>query len=197
MTHRIRKGLLMAVALCAASVAHAELTDGMEELSLDEMGVIVGAEGISFEWDQRYNANADGTIDTTMCPASDRTQCRLALQYANRSGEWTVFKGYHGRLYWSRIDIDAFVAPASATSVGDASRFAVQPYGRPHLQLTFPEPLQIYRFSIEGMAVEYGATGYNNDPTDANSFLGLVVHNSIASQPGTINYEGRVTLFGF
>lgn len=182
--------------LVQASVAHAELAP----LSHEELGDVIGRDGISFEWDLRINADANGTPDPVLCGGADRSACRIALEYENRAGEWVVFKGFSGRFYWSRFNLDAFTAPAVNSGVGDASRFSIQPYSKPHLSITFPEPLEIYNFRMAKIAIEYNASGvpgYSADPLDSKTFLGLAINNSIAGQPGTMTFEGQMTVWGF
>lgn len=186
------QSLVAATFLLSATAARADLSP----LSADEMGAVSGQEGVSFEWDLRINADATGA-PLAICTGADRTACRIALEYENRSGEWVVFKGFSGRFYWSRFNLDAFTAPASGTGVGDMSRFSVQPYSKPHLSITFPEPLEIYNFQMAKVAIEYGATGYAEDPGDTRTFMGLAIGNSVAGQPGTMTFEGQMTVWGF
>lgn len=168
----------------------------LSPLSSGEMEAVSGQDGVSFEWDLRINADATGT-PLAICTGADRTACRIALEYENRSGEWVVFKGFSGRFYWSRFNLDAFTSPASGTGVGDLARFTVSPYSKPHLSVTFPEPLEIYNFQMAKVSIEYGATGYAADPADLNTFLGMGISNSVAGQPGTMTFEGQMTVWGF
>lgn len=168
----------------------------MSPLSADEMDAISGQAGVSFEWDLRINADATGT-PLALCGGADRTACRIALEWENRTGEWVVFKGFSGRFYWSRFNLDAFTSPAGNSGVGDTARFSVLPYSKPHLLVTFPEPLEIYNFQMAKVAIEYGATAYAADPTDLNTFLGMAISNSVAGQPGTMTFEGQMTVWGY
>lgn len=183
---------LAALAMLVPGLAVAELSP----LTTEEMDTIRGQDGVSFEWDLRINADATGT-PLAICTGVDRTACRIALEYENRTDEWVVFKGFSGRFYWSRFNLDAFTSPASNTGVGDASRFTTQPYSKPHLSITFPEPLEIYNFQMAKVAIEYGATGYAADGGDSRTFLGMAISNSIAGQPGTMTFEGEMTVWGF
>lgn len=180
------------VLLSAACVARAELAP----LSAEELEGIAGQDGISFEWDLRINADATGT-PLALCSGADRSACRIALEYENRSGEWVVFKGFSGRFYWSRFNLDAFTSPAANSGVGDTGRFTTLPYSKPHIMVTFPEPLEIYNFQMAKVAIEYGAAGYAADPGDLNTFLGMAISNSVAGQPGTMTFEGQMTVWGF
>lgn len=183
--------LVAGLLVLASGMARAE----MSPLSVDEMDQIQGQAGVSFEWDLRINADASGN-PLAIC-TSDPVACRIALEYENRAGEWVVFKQFTGRFYWPRFNLDAFTSPAANTGVGDASRFTTLPYSKPHLQITFPEPLQIYNFKMAKISIEYGATGYSNDATDTRTFLGMGIANAIASQPGTMTFEGIMTVWGF
>lgn len=175
-----------------ASAAHA-----LQPLSLDEMQSVQGQDGVSFEWDLRINADVNGTPLSMCTNGVDQTACRIALEYENRDDEWVVFKGFYGRFYWSRFNIDALTAPQADSGYGDATRFTTQPYGKPHLEVRFVDPLEIYNFRMSRVAIEYGPTGYAADPTDQNTFLGLAIGNSVAGQPGTMTFDGRMTIWGF
>lgn len=192
-------GFLFVGLAAVAPAGHA-----MELLSSEELQAVDGRDGVSFEWDLRINADEDGT-PLSFCTGANRTACRIALEYENRDGEWVVFKGFSGRFYWSRFNLDAFTAPASTSGYGDMTRFTVEPYGKPHLEVTFVDPLEIYNFRMSKVSIEYdlngspapGQFGYEQDPTDLNTFLGLAISNSVANQPGTMTFEGRMTIWGF
>lgn len=178
----------------------------MAELSADEMGTVTGQEGISFEWDLRINADANGN---SLCPGTlTNVECRMAIKFANREesgGEWLVFKQFSGRLNFTRFNLDADTSPAGASPYADTSRFeaygggVVSPYNKPRLLMTFPEPLEIYNFRIGGMSIEYGngAGGTGFLAPSERSFIGLAINNSIANQPATLALEGNVLIFGF
>lgn len=187
---------LFACAVAALLLAAAPVRAELKQLSAEELEAVVGQEGVSFEWDLRINADATGA-PLALCSGADRTACRIALEYQNRPNEWVVFKGFSGRFYWSRFNLDAFTSPAANSGVGDVTRFTTLPYSKPHLSVTFPEPLQIYNFQMAKVAIEYGATGYAADPTDVNTFLGMGIANSVAGQPGTMTFEGQMTVWGF
>lgn len=194
----------------------------LSPLSSEEMTSVVAQDGISFEWDLRINSDIAGNIDTTICPAGNRVQCRLAMKFAGREdlgGEWLVLKGYSGRFYFPRFNLNAGTSPAGATAYGGdwTTRFVpsgggapVSPYNKPNLLLTFPEDIQIFNFRIAGMAIEYGAgtitgttaglpsgNGFLADPTDSRSFIGLAISNSVAGQPATVRVDGTMSIFGF
>lgn len=201
------RSLSLLTLLGAAGSAAAEMTP----LTAEEMVVVTAQDGISFEWDLRINSNAAGVLDTTLCPPANRVQCRLAIKFANREeggGEWLVWKGFSGRIFFPRFNLNAGTSPAGATPYPNLTRFVdglgtpVSPYNKPYLLLTFPEAIQIYDFKIAGMAVEYGTgltagTGFQADPTDTRSFIGLAINNSIGGLPGTITIAGTLTIFGF
>lgn len=171
----------------------------LEAMSSAEMGRVTGQDGIAFSWDLRINALEDGSPD----PAVPEQERRLALSLANRPNEWLVFKNISGRIYFPTFNLDANVLPVSPSPYADTTRFVsgtgatVTPYGRPSLLLAFPEPIEFWNVEIGGMAVEYGTTGYFNDPNTTASFLSLGLNNSISGQPATLSIEGRTTIFGF
>lgn len=166
----------------------------MRALSTDELGNVTGREGIAFEWDLRINADENGAPLASL-PLTER---RLALQLANRPDEWIVFKGFTGRINFPTFYLDAYVLPVGPTVHADVARFGLDnPYGRPAMIMSFPEAIEFYDFTIGAVSVEYGATGYLNDPTDSRSFLGLQIGNSIPGQPGLITAEGQATIYGF
>lgn len=189
----VRRLLLCGVMAWGAVEAQAELAP----LSHEELAHVTGQDGVSFEWDLRINADENGTPDPALCGGANRTACRIALEYQNRANEWVVFKGFSGRFYWSRFNLDAYTSPAVGSGVGDVSRFSVLPYSKPHLSVTFPDPLEIYNFRMAKVAIEYGANGYELDPTDSRTFLGLAINNSVAGQPGTMTFEGQMTVWGY
>ena len=194
------------VALCAGPVL-AEMVP-LENADLEQ---VVAREGIAFEWDLRINADENGDPLASL-PLVER---RIAIQYANRSGEWLVFKNVHGRINFPNFTLDSITSSLSPTPYPDTSRFVdglgvpQSPYGKPNLLITFPEPIEFYNVTVGGLAVEYGAVpatvdpnsppniGFFSDQTDADSFIALKIGNSIANQPGTLNAEGSMTIFGF
>ena len=185
---KLRIGFTLLLLLCG--FARAE----MQALSTDEMGNVTGREGIAFEWDLRINADANG-VPLASLPL---TQRRLALQLANRPNEWVVFKGFTGRINFPTFNLDAYVLPVGPTVHADVARFGLDnPYGRPAMIMSFPDAIEFYNFTIGAVSVEYGATGYLNDPTDSRSFLGLRLGNSIPGQPGLLTAEGQATIYGF
>lgn len=203
--------VFLATFVMGIGVANAD----MVALDADELTDISAQDGISFEWDLRINADATGNLDTALCPPANRVQCRIAINWANRgtgaSTEWVVWKGFSGRIYMPRFNLSSFRSPASGTpyaSVGAGGRFVngfgvpVSPYSKPGLSLTFPEDIQLFQYKIAAMGIEYGdgltaGSGFQADPTDAKSFLGIQITNSIAGQPGVLKVEGAITIFGF
>jgi hypothetical protein len=199
MTACLGRALVFAAALPVFSFA------GMAELSSDEMTNVTGQAGIAFEWDLRVNAGINGAPDPTL----SLVERRLALNIANRPGEWLVFKGFTGRLYMPTFYLDAGRSSASPTAYADTGRFVdglgglASPYDQPNLILSFPEELEIWNLRIAGMSIERDNTplsstpGYLQDPTDSKSFLGIAITNSVPGTPATIKVEGIVRLFGF
>lgn len=201
------KRILLSLTSLYAGFAVAE----MVPLENAEMESVVGREGIAFEWDLRINADENGNPLASL-PLVER---RIAIQYANRADEWLVFKNVYGRINFPNFTLDATTSSLSPTPYPDTARFVsglgvpVSPYGQPNLLITFPEAIEFYNVTIGGLAVEYGAvpatvdpnsppnTGFFADPTDANSFIALKIGNSIPGQPGTLNAEGSLTVFGF
>lgn len=211
--------LAMAVLLSGllASGARAELTP----MSGDEMDEVTGQNGIAFEIDVRINnSDAIGTLDATMCPSTNRVQCRLANKFANRNhcysagncGEWLVWKGFSGRLYFPKLWVDATTTSASPTPYADTSRLRsgtgvlVSPYNQLNLMVRMPAAAQVYNFAIRGMSFEYGSgltgscaagCGFQSDPTDSNSFIGLNINSTVSGQPATIRFDGQMQWWGF
>ena len=199
--------LLTLAALLTAPLAVAE----MVPLENAEMEGVVAREGIAFEWDLRINADENGNALATV-PLVER---RIAIQFANRTDEWLVFKNVHGRINFPNFTLDSITSSLSPTPYPDTARFVdglgvpVSPYGKPNVLITFPEPIEFYNVTIGGLAVEYGSvpatvdpnsppnSGFFADQTDANSFIALKIGNSIAGQPGTLSAEGNLTVFGF
>lgn len=198
---------LMLIFLAAPLSAMAEMTP----LDNHELEDVVAREGIAFEWDLRINADEDGNPLASLA----LYERRIALQFANRDDEWLVLKNIYGRINFPNFTMDAITSSLSPSAYADTSRFVnqlgvpVSPYGKPNILITFPEAIEFYNVTVSGMAVEYGAvpatvnplappnSGFFADQTDANSFLGLRIGNSIAGQPGTLLAEGDLTVFGF
>ncbi|MFN3713099.1 MAG: hypothetical protein ACK4SX_05525 [Alcanivoracaceae bacterium] len=199
----MRLGFALLVGSCLLFQTQAAVA--LTEMSGDEMGGVTGHAGIAFEWDLRINAGADGTPDATL----PLVQRRLALNIAERPGEWLVFKGFSGRIYFPTFYLDAGRSGVSPTIYADTSRFVdglgspVSPYDQPNLLLRFPEEIEFWNFRIAGMAIERDNTpiaatpGFLQDPTDSKSFIGLAITNSIPGFPATLKVEGTVRLFGF
>ncbi len=207
--------LLLLIILFTTSWAAAD----MQPLSGEDMADVTAQNGIAFEWDLQINTEpGTGTPSAALCTGADRTQCRFAIKFANReeaspdagegNGEWLVFKGFSGRIWMSRFNLDAYFSDAGATPHAATARFVdgtgatVSPYNKPGLKLTFPESIKIYNFRIGGMAIEYGdglvaGSGFRADPGDANSFQGIAISNSVANQPATIAIDGVISVFGF
>lgn len=208
--HLIVIGVAAGMFLLAAAGAQA----AMQVLNEEELVGITAQDGVSFELDMRINSDASGTPDPTLCTGANRVQCRMAIKFANREdggGEWLVWKGYSGRIYMPRFNMDATTSSASPSpyaNTGPGGRFVngfgvpVSPYNQPNIAIEYVDPIEIYNFRISGMAVEYGTgltagTGFQADPTDSRSFIGLVINNSIANQPATLQVDGQILVFGF
>lgn len=165
-------------------------------MSAGELTSVTAREGIAFEWDLMINTDETGDPNALGLPLVEK---RLALKFAGRNdggGEWIVLKNITGRLNFPRFTLDASLSSPAPSAHADTSRFDGAPiYGQPNLQVTFPEDIEIYNFTIGGAAIEYGATGYLLD--NNGSFLGLRIDNAVPDQPGTIQAEGTMSIYGF
>ena len=187
---------------------------GMSELSEREMGGVVAQDGIAFEWDLRINADEEGMP----LPGLSNVEKRLALKLAGRDalgGEWLVWKGFSGRIYFPTFNLDAENLPFFASPFADTDRFVTatgfraDPYGAQAAVLSYPEVIELWNVKIGGMSLEYGdvpATvdpanppdvGFLADPGDSRSFIGLAIGNSFAGQPGTLSIEGQLSISAF
>lgn len=150
--------------------------------------------------------------------------CRLAVNFANRTdsgGEWLVAKGMYGSLVIDTINLDAgYLGDAAQTSgFYDVDKFrdeggscllliACGSDGSPDgafdnlPSIVFSMPTATWSeythvklgLTITGMAVEYGATGYNSDLN--GSFLGAKIADNSSDLAG-IAFTGDVYIFGF
>lgn len=133
-------------------------------------------------------------------------------------GEWLVLKDIYGSLLIKNLYIDAASLPAAGSPYANDSRFlnqagdvclpdggaaagcAARIRGKPALSMSFPglattfeSDIQLH-FNIGRAAIEYGATGYNNDLR--GSFMGLLVSDTTQTR-AKIDIDGKIQLYGF
>ncbi|MEH6782491.1 MAG: hypothetical protein V7688_01345 [Alcanivorax jadensis] len=108
--------------LLSSPVLHAV---NLQPLSDDEMGSVIGQEGVLLSMEYYYNSNpatdgdallgsgAAGTFGDGGCSGQNGSSsladmdCRLAIQLENRSDEWLVIKNGYASIVVNRLSLDA------------------------------------------------------------------------------------------
>lgn len=226
------KAVLIGVLLLAVSSAHADSSllpysgRGMQELSDGKLADVAGRDGVALDLEFRLNADAAGDpLGCDVAAVSD--PCRLAVQFANRSGEWLVVKGLHGTLKVNGLQLDAFLSPldpASATySHFDATRFRAGASSSclisgnvsndceksdlanmPMLQLGFRDVDGAHKeadvmlgYTMGGIAVEYDAAPVVGYDRNANGSFISLRARDVAGGPAVFDIDGVLHMFGF
>lgn len=186
----------------------------LQELSNDEMAEVVGFKGVGLLLELNMNTDANGApLASLSSCAGNNNPCKLGILIANRSGgggEWLMLKDFFGRLFIDGLNVDGSFNPAAYTAYRDDNRFkndagtcllaACDPRSLPALQLSFTGSPSAFEndvtigLEVGRMAIEYGATGFNNDAN--GSFLGLRVRDT-AGATTSIDIDGKVRIYGF
>lgn len=215
--------------LVCASYAYA-----LEPIDNDELASVSGQAGIAMDFELQWNYD-DSVADNlntasnemALCGASPLTspECRLALNFNNRDGEWAVLKGVYGVMKINDLYIDA-AQLNDDSGYEDFSRFEDQQgtcllpdedctvagiNKLNALQLSFGSGGEAtlndkdieFGFTIESIGVELGAEGYLNN--DNAGFAGVKfgdvgVGSNFAvygNAPATADVDGRVYVSGF
>jgi hypothetical protein len=193
-------------------------------------GIAVDLE-LRINTDANFNPLGDASFNNTnfnYCSGA-ANDCRLAFLFHNRNsggGEWIVWKDFYGTLKADDVWLDAgqggavpspypddveknrFMDGAGSTCLLDVSLSAEDchrgAFNQPMMQLSFHSDLELL-LNIGAVAVEYGATGYENDAsipalgvliadTGGGVDNGLTYDNV---QPARIKIGGSIGLYGF
>lgn len=205
--------LLLALATAGAQAA------GLNEMSDEELGGVVAMKGVGLLLELRMNTDDKGVPLASLAScAGTNNPCKQGINFANRAGgggEWIMLKDFYGRLFIDGLNVDGSFNPATNSSYNDANRFkndagtcllaGCDPRNLPALQLSFAGSPSVFEndvvigLEIGRVAIEYGATGFNNDAN--GGFLGLRVRDSVANtatnNATSIDIDGKVRVYGF
>lgn len=186
----------------------------MGELRDEEMAGVTGQQGVALLLELRMNADANGApLASLSSCAGLNNPCKLGIRLANRAGgggEWLMLKDFFGRLFIDGLNVDGSFNPAAYTAYRNDNRFkneagtcllpGCDPRNLPALQLSFTGSPGVFEnditigLEVGRMALEYGATGFNNDAN--GSFLGLRVRDT-GGRTTTIDVDGKIRVYGF
>lgn len=204
------KAAILLLALATAGVQ----ADSLNEMSDEELGGVVAMKGVGLLLELRMNTDANGAPLASLAScAGTNNPCKLGINFANRAGgggEWIMLKDFYGRLFIDGLNVDGSFNPAAYTAYNDSSRFkndagacllaGCDPRNLPALQLSFTGSPSVFEndvvigLEIGRVAIEYGATGFNNDAN--GSFLGVRVRDT-AGNFTSIDIDGKVRVYGF
>lgn len=205
------------------AAASERFPESMQELPDDVLQAISGQEGVSLDIEVRLNTDSAGVplASLSNC-AGNNNPCKLAIAFNNRPDKWLMLKDYYGTLFIPKLYIDKTVNPEAAAgspykelarfqkSNGDCLLGAghagncvdADIQNQPALKLYSPGATGAFENDIMAnlfvgrVAIETGATGYDNDAN--GTFLGLQLRDTSTSAPqARIDVDGHVAMFGF
>lgn len=200
---------------------------GVEPVADEELSGFTAQDGITLDLKFRANASANGV------PYSDPglnncagvgNGCRLAIEFANRTGKWIVMKDYYFVLNYNNLRMTADVNRSTATAHVNLSRFQDK---NGNVLLASPNSLPVVAFSFDPvsgykdveMTLNMGRVsaefdsgpgalttpcspstpaltcGYNRDQA-TGSVLGFRITDSQTGVAG-IDLNGKVKVYGF
>lgn len=207
-----------AAVLCALAQAQT-----LTPLSEDAMSRVAGGEGIAMTLELGINASISGNSVTPIACPAQTADCRLALQFNDRSGIWVVIKNYYGLIRLKKVWIDAAVTPATP------SLYAGNPYlvsgGSPVTALNSP----VVQLSYDHSSLTNPLTSFYDDASYyvsmgrisaefdspmppaavttpgylANATPGSVIGLRVADGPNGVNgaaqirFDGKMQMYGF
>lgn len=200
--------------------------EGLQELSDNNLADVAGRDGVALDLEFRLNADAAG--DPLGCDvASVSDPCRLAVQFANRTGEWLVVKGLYGSLKVNGLQLDAFLSPLdpdnAVYSQFDATRFRAGASSScilsgnasndcaksdltnmPMLQLGFRDVDGAHKeadvmlgYTMGGIAVEYDAAPVVGYDRNTNGSFISLRAKDMVGGPAIFDIDGVLHMFGF
>lgn len=212
---------LSALLLLPSFAVAVERVSGMVALADEVMQNITGQEGVSLDIEVRLNTDANGVPLTTLSScAGNNNPCKLGIAFNNRPNLWLMLKDYYGTINIPKLYIDKTNAPATVSAYKDLTRFQDGAGGcllgagkttacvdadiqnQPALKLSAPgvtgtfENDILMNLFVGRVAIESGATGYDNDAN--GTFLGLQLRDTSTSAPqARIDVDGHIAMFGF
>jgi hypothetical protein len=215
----MKKNLFFMLLVLSCGVANA-----LETVSDEEMSNISAQQGIALDLEFRMNTDASSMPLASLGGCAGTTaanKCKMAIHLNNRNsggGEWLVLKDMYGSFLISNLYIDATSLPAAASPYANDSRFldqagtvclpdglgasgcAARLQGKPTLSMQYPGLYTVFESDVQvhlnigRAAIEYGATGYNNDLR--GSFMGLLVSDTTQKR-AKIDIDGKIQMYGF
>lgn len=205
----------------------------LEPVEDSELSDISGRSGIALDFELEWNYDSE-IVDSLTTPQNEmalcsadplsNTECRLALNFNNREGEWAVLKGVYGVLKLNNVYVDA-AQPNDTSGYQDFDRFkdgdgnCLLSQGCTVAGINSLNAMQLsfgsggaptlddkdieFGFTITSIGVEYGETGYlDNDNTGfAGVKFGDVGAGSdfavYGNSPATADVDGRIYVSGF
>lgn len=195
----------------------------MRELADDALQAVSGQEGASLDIELRLNTDAAGKPLASLSDcAGNNNPCKLAIAFNNRPDKWLMLKDYYGTVFIPKLYIDKTINPEAAAGspykelarfqksngdcllgaghAGNCTDTDIQ--NHPALKLyapgatgTFEDDIRANLF-VGRVAIETGATGYDNDAN--GTFLGLQLRDTSTSAPqARIDVDGHIAMFGF
>lgn len=200
-------------------VAMPASSPALEPLDDAHMADVVAREGVAMDLTLRWNAQwSGGAVTPINCPTSAQVtngtpDCRLALQFNDRTDTWLVLKEYYGVIQLNAVQLDAARTPAGPSGLCDTDcqvrwPAGVSPYNKPSLQFSYrrdgiAENSAYYGDSAlflnaSRVTAEFGAQGYLDDAV-SGSALGLRMADGPngSNGPAQIRFDGQMQIFGY
>lgn len=203
------------------------LSLALEALDEADLRSVSGQQGVMTDLELRFNAKADGSPVDGLNNCRSTNLCSIALQFANRSGWYTVYKDVYGSFILRDLKLNAAYTSATPSVYADDSRFlssdgtkclldgttvttgcSAKALGQPAMQMAYTDPCPSgtinCRYETFTPKVDFhlqiGRTAVEDTPTSnaRGSFMGLLLSDS---RPGQLRAQiaigGRAFLSGF
>lgn len=198
--------------------------NALESIPDNELSDVSAQQGVALDLEFRMNTDANSAPLASLGNCTGTTaanKCKMAIHLNNRDsggGEWLVLKDIYGSFIIKNLYIDAASLPAAASPYANDSRFldqagtvclpdglgasgcAARLQGKPTLSMQYPGLYTVFESDVQvhlnigRAAIEYGATGYNNDLR--GSFMGVLVSDTTQTR-AKIDIDGKIQLYGF
>lgn len=215
----MKKALFFMLLTLSYGVANA-----LESISDAELSSVSAQQGVALDLEFRMNTDANSAPLASLGNCTGTTaanKCKMAIHLNNRDsggGEWLVLKDIYGSFIIKNLYIDAASLPAAASPYANDSSFlnqvgtvclpdngvaagcAARLTSKPALSMSYPGSATTFESDVQWhlnigrAAIEYGATGYNNDLR--GSFMGVLVSDTTQTR-AKIDIDGKIQLYGF